>query len=295
MILIVGASGFIGESLYKYCKDNNIAVCGTYFNDKVDGLKYFDIVSGNIGQFIEENGINKNGLIAIICSAIVNIDKCKKNIGLSRSINNDNTKRIIGDLNEINAKIVFFSSEAVFDGESGPYDEDSKPNPVTEYGSQKLEVEKYIIENVRKYLILRVSRACSSSFGKKDIFEEFYQSVKQNKEINCLEGQSFTLTDVNDIARITVKASMNGLNGLYHVSSGNLVTRYDLACEYIKRFFQGYDKIYNKKYEELSFLDNRHISCGLIDRKLALYLNEKYLDMNEIFEKYERSMESELY
>lgn len=81
-------------------------------------------------------------------------------------------QKILAKANKLGIKSIFLSSEAVFDGRKGMYTEEDIPNPITLYGKQKLQ-----IENLNDYLIFRISRATGSSFGEKDIFDEFYNKI----------------------------------------------------------------------------------------------------------------------
>lgn len=294
MYLIIGASGFIGRHLYEYCKKNDIDVQGTYFthSEYPEWIK-FDICTDDLKELCHRSlkGIIPDAVI--LCGANASIDSCKKNADASYMLNVLGTKRVLRQADEMGIKTVFLSSEAVFDGKQGMYTETDIPNPVTLYGRQKLEIEQYIVENLKDFLVFRISRAVGSSFGKKDIFHEFYQKMMNQEEIICLKDQSFCLTEVDDIACGIVKALAQNVNGLYHLSSNNYISRYELAKLYAKRMFGGYERIIEKEYEDISFLDNRHIYGGLRGERLKNVLGINYMDTKNILDRYMESYERE--
>lgn len=285
MYLIIGASSFIGRHLYEYCKKKEISVLGTYYTHmyNAEWIK-FDLCRDDLGQICCKYGVAPEAVI--VCGANTSIDDCKKNEFASTQLNVIGTERIFAQAEKIGAKSVFLSSEAVFDGKKGMYTEEDRVNPVTLYGKQKLQVEQYIEHNLSNYLVFRVSRATGSSYGEKDIFNEFYNKIINQEEIICLKDQTFCLTEVDDIVENIIKALQKNISGLYHMASENYVSRYDLAKLYAKIVFGGYDRIVEKECVDFSFIDNRHIYGGLKGKKLADLLHIRYMDTMDILNKY---------
>lgn len=294
MYLIIGASSFIGGYIYNYCKDSGIEVYGTYCKHQknADWIN-FDINTDNLYDLWKENLSGKIPEAVIVCGANTSIDDCKRNEKKSSQLNVLNTKRILRQAKEWNIKCVFLSSEAVFDGERGMYIEEDLPNPVTLYGSQKLQVEQYIFQEFNNYLIFRVSRAVGSHYGEKDIFDEFYNKIIRQEEITCLKDQRFCITEAEDIAKCIVKALLKDMSGLYHISSNNYISRYELAVLYAERMFGGYGKIVEKEYDSIPFVDNRHIRGGLKGDKLAALLGIHFMNTAEILDRYISTYERE--
>lgn len=296
MYLIIGASSFIGKHLYEYCKRTGMDVLGTYYThaDYPEWIK-FDIGSDDLNKFCFTYLNGKVPDTVIVCGANGNIDSCKSNEAESYLLNVISTQRILGQADALGVKCVFLSSEAVFDGNKGMYAEEDAVNPVTVYGKQKLQVEQYIIQNIRNYLIFRISRAVGSKFGEKDIFHEFYNRIVQKKEIVCLKDQSFCLTEVHDIVYGIRKALEHNLTGLYHLSSENYISRYHLAQIYCEKVFGGYGKIAEKSYIDMHFLDNRHIFGGLNGSKLKQRVGINYKSVSEILDKYLETFDKDIF
>lgn len=290
MHLIIGASGFIGRHLYDHCKKDGIDVLGTYYTHPYNPeLVKFDICSDNLGEFCIRYLNGRAPEVVIICGANGNIDSCKKNEVESNLLNVRNTQRILYQANVLGSKCVYLSSEAVFDGKKGMYAEEDAVNPITVYGMQKLQVEQYMAQNIKDYLVFRISRAVAHQFGEKDIFDEFYNKMIRKEPIICLKNQSFCLTDIDDITFAILKALSQKLVGLYHLSSRNYISRYMLARLFGERIQGGYEKIAENEYESMSFVDNRGIYGGLRGDRLAQILDMRYKSVTDILDSYYQS------
>ncbi len=294
MYIILGASSFIGRHLYKYCKEQKIDVLGTYYEHSLDPdwVKFnicTDNLSDKIGCYLDKQVQNA----IIICGANTSIDKCKRDEEASNFLNVIGTKKIIEQAGKLGIKCVFLSSEAVFDGKQGMYTEEDIPNPITLYGKQKLQIEQFIIKNVEQYLIFRISRASGCRYAEKDIFDEIYKKIINNEEIVCLKNQRFCLTEVNDIAKAIIEALDKGINGLYHLSSNNYISRYELVNLCIEKVFGTYNKVVEKDYDEISFLDKRHVLGGLKGDRLAEMLQVNYMSIDDILNHYKHTYEAE--
>ena len=274
--LIIGASGFIGSEIYDYCVSQHLSVYGTFFKNRTrEVFHYFDQTKETLEEVLHSFGINdSNGLVVVFCGAIASIDYCKANEVLSHRINVKATEKMIDEAVIMGAKIVFLSSEAVFDGKQGMYKEDEKTNPITLYGRQKVEVEEYLQSVTDNYLIFRVSRAVSSVRGYGDIFDEFSSKIKNGIEIVCLKDQSFNPTDVKDIARCIVLSCERNLYGLYHLANRDYCTRAELAKKYSRAVLNEIPIVVEREYSDIPFIDNRHVYGGLkadrVEKKLGI-------------------------
>ncbi len=290
MYFIIGASGFIGSHLYDYCIKKGMDVIGTYYKHfYCSEWIPFDLCTDDFYSTFHNYLEDGKSHVVIICGANTSIDSCKREKTTSYNLNVAGTKRILDQVNKLGIKSVFLSSEAVFDGRQGMYAENDIPNPITVYGKQKLQVEQYMIEHLNNYLIFRISRAAGSSYGEKDIFNEFYQKIINNEDIICLKNQSFCLTEINDITEGIIRALRHELTGLYHLSSANYISRFELANLYARKMFGQYEKIWEKEYSDLSFLDNRHIYGGLNGNKLADLLGIHYMSIDNMLNEYNKT------
>lgn len=290
MILIIGASSFIGEYIFNCCIKKNVGCIGTYAHTCKKGFYSFNLLRDTLSEWLEKNALRQKIETIIICSANASIDNCKINEKESFLINVLKTRNLVKDADSMGIKVIFLSSEAVFDGKRGMYKESDIPNPLTLYGKQKFELENFIQQNIKSYLIFRISRAVSCISEGKDIFKEFKEKVKNEEEIACIKGQSFSLTDVRDIAECIIEAERLQLDRqIYHISNNSFISRMELAKIYTDKFYGGYDKIVEKELSEFKFADSRHILGGLDGSKLNKLTKTKMKTIEDIFNEYEEN------
>jgi len=142
MILITGGTGFLGKHLKEYFKD-------AYFPTR----KEMDIK--NIEE-IEKYIIDKNIKTIIHCAAFIGLFENDNNIEESIKTNIIGTSNIAIICNRFNIKLIYISTDYVFDGEKGNYKEEDKINPKSKYAISKA-CGELITKLLDKYLIIRCS------------------------------------------------------------------------------------------------------------------------------------------
>ena len=283
MILIIGASGKIGNHIWEYCVNHNIECLGTYSTHEMEGLYHYDL-SDDLQAFLEERNAIEKAETAIICSAITDIDRCKLNRSESDNINVLCTEKVIRECIRLEIKPVFISSEAVFDGKKGMYKENDSVNPITVYGQQKLEVETFIRKSCKSYLVVRISRAISSKWNNQGILKDFNDKVSKGQPIICIKNQRFSLTDADDIAESVIRAINKNMTGIYHISNNSNISRAELAKLYLSQVLKTESMIIEKELNEFLFVDSRHILGGLDGSLLAEKIDKQYKSVADILE-----------
>ena len=122
------------------------------------------------------------------------LDDCMKDSELSNKLNIHSTQKVIEICSKYELKIIYFSSEFVFDGEKGLYSEDDRTNPINLYGKQKLAIENYLKKYVKNYCILRIAKTYNLSLTDDTLFAGWYNMIfnKNIKEITCFDDQYFS-------------------------------------------------------------------------------------------------------
>ena len=126
-----------------------------------------------------------------------------------------------------------------------------------------------------------MSRAVSSIPKRGDIFDEFSDKIQKGEEIICLKDQSFNPTDVNDVAKCIVDSCEARLRGVYHIANRDYVTRAELARIYAERMHKKV-RVIEKEYDEMAFVDNRHVYGGLNAQKIENELDYSFVEVDEI-------------
>jgi dTDP-4-dehydrorhamnose reductase len=240
-ILVLGASGFIGSYIFNYFKSSGeYRVIGTYYknppielpNEEKSLFYYFD--KTNLKTF-EKIFFDLRPDIIVDASYETNLDKCEVD-STCELLNIDGTKNVIEAVKKNHAVLVFISSDCVFDGENGPYSEEDLPNPVSRYGRQKLESEKLIERELENFLIVRVCTVYGYKNGSRNPLQILKESAKSGKLLQYVNDQWVTPTYVEDIPKGLEILIKNQLKGVWHISSGQFMNRFDFVKKLAESF-----------------------------------------------------------
>lgn len=131
-------------------------------------------------------------------AAFTNVDACEVDKETAWNVNVEGTRNLFEASRERNIKFIYMSTGFVFDGETPPFFEDSKPNPLSYYGRTKYEGEKIVDGNG---MIIRIDYPYGSSVDhKKDVVTSILDGLREKKPLKGITDQIFTPTYIDDIA-----------------------------------------------------------------------------------------------
>lgn len=212
--MIIGGSGFLGSKLVDTLNGN----CqSTYHRNRIfpDQIR-LDL--GDVGSIRKCLDKTKPKII-IHCGGLTNTDFCEANPDLANRINCFGTTEL---LNGFDGKMIYFSTDYVFDGESAPYDENSQPNPINHYGKTKLATERVVLDTPQN-LVVRVS----GLYGFNRNNNRFLDRLRNNRTITVSQELVSTPTYIEDIVRAIPEFIK--MSGILHFSGEQLLSRYDFA------------------------------------------------------------------
>ena len=281
MILVLGASGYIGNNLYKNFLKEGFDVTGTYSNNKTDGLIHFDIRNMNLDKI----KINKKIRYVIIASGInVNIDNSKKDWKNSYYVNVTKTKVIIDYCFENNIIPIYISSDGVFDGLKGGYIETDKKNPVNCYGTIKSEVEDYLLKSGNKFIILRMGRVFGTDSYDGTIITNIIRQLREGEKLLCANDEIFTPLYINDLCKAVIKLIRERYEGVLHLISIESTSRYKIAKTVQKYFNLRNIEIIPCKINSLGLLEKRPLLINLDDSKFNNLVKTEHHDIKHYLE-----------
>lgn len=243
MILILGETSFVGKHLAKFFTASKISFLGSYFKKKKKNSIFFDLNKPySICKYLKKNITH-----VVLCSFINSKPELVKN-DLSRSINVNlyNTIEVLKIIFKKGIIPVYISSDAVFDGNKGFYNENNRPFPLTEYGKIKLEIEKFLIKSKKNFLIVRTGRIFSLKKTGNCFFRDIYFQLKKNKKIKMSCDHFFSPIFITDLSLYLYKLIKTKKFGIFHLASVNSTSWYETA-ELIMKNMSKLKKNYNKK------------------------------------------------
>ena len=222
-VLVTGANGQLGYDVVKELEKQNIECYGVTRKD-------FDITDFKS----TENFINKYlPDVVIHCAAYTAVDKAEDEPELCYKVNSEATKNIAEICKEINAKLLYISTDYVFDGtKDGFYEVDDEINPINVYGKSKLLGEKAVQKILKKYFIVRISWV----FGKhgNNFVKTMMRLGKELKEINVVSDQYGSPTYTADLAKLLVEMIKTEKYGIYHATNEGVCSWAEFAEEIFK-------------------------------------------------------------
>jgi len=149
-LLISGASGLLGNKIVELAKSDCIVIPLHSTNPLHPNSLQLDIT--NMNETL--NLFRKlKPEVVIHTASETNVDKCETEKEHAWKVTVNGTRSVAVACSKTGAKLVYISTDYVFDGEKRLYDEEDKPNPVNYYGLTKLEGEKQVIKHCKKKTI----------------------------------------------------------------------------------------------------------------------------------------------
>ncbi len=277
-ILVLGGSGLVGSTFIDFARiDYDIIF--SYNTNKIDVENtqsfHVDLLDDDIETIIQ----HYNPDIVLHTIAHSSVDLCETNHAIADKLHVHTTKKIVLICKKINAKLIFLSTDAVFEGQvNKKYSENDVPNPINYYGKTKLQAEKIILSNP-KNVVLRTS--VIYGWHKKSRFTNWILSdLKDNKIVDPFSDQFNTPTLIDDLIHVILKIIDKDISGLYHATGKTCLNRYQFAMLLAEKFSYDVSLIHSVTKLEKKQNAPRPISTCLDSTKLENLLNFSFSDIS---------------
>ena len=284
-ILVLGPSGFIGT--YYQISSNYRDISVYTSTKKKSGFIKFDILTDSIDKLIEEQQITT----VIFLAAISNPDECILNKKYSRKINVIKTKSILNKLIKRNIYFIFFSTEYIFSGFKNNYSEKSVPNPVSYYGKQKYEIEKYISKSgYKNCAVLRIAKTYGNHIKDGTLFSNLLDKYKNKniREYFIANDQKFSAIYIYDLIRVIDIFCLNSVKGTYNVGGNYKLSRYQYIKKFIKCLNLKEIKIKKTTLANFKTIDRIPLNVTMNNSKLKKKIKFNFVNLEESFENLKR-------
>ena len=279
-ILIIGGSGFVSTNLIKYLPEN-WEIFATYNSNiiKSEKIKSFKI---NLLETPEKiipiiQNIKPDYIIDTV--AFPSVDFCEENHSIADKLHIDATKIISKISNKINSKLLFLSTDAVFEGElNKKYFETNIPKPINYYGFTKLKAEEIILSTSKNNVVLRTSVIYGT--GTQSRFTNWILSyLREKRPVDPFVDQFNSPTLVDDLSQAIVKILKNDISGLFHATGPTCINRYEFALMLAKEFNLDLNLIRPVTSSQKKQNAPRPISTCLDSSKLEEKINFSFKDL----------------
>lgn len=268
-VAVIGASGLVGSHCMNIMSENGIEVLGTHFSFSTENTHYFNALEGNISEYFISKNFQPD--LIIHCAALTNVDFCEKHPSESYEQTVAPTLNIVDYCNQFNIKIVYISTDYIFDGIDGPYSEMADVNPINIYGKHKLECE-LLVSTVKSNLILRITNVYGEEIRNKNFIARLIIQLINNEDkvLDLPKDQYATPIYAGDIAEMILILIKDNREGIYNLSSTDYYSRYQLAKK-IKSYFLNNKSVLINPVETINTNQTakRPLNGGLINNKFS--------------------------
>jgi dTDP-4-dehydrorhamnose reductase len=279
-LLITGGSGLLGNSIAEKAF-RRFKVIATYNKNPVKGkcesIKLDILQRDEVSKAFERI----EPTYVIHTAAFTNVDKSEIERGKAWKTNVEGTKNICEACEKVGAKMIYVSSDFVFDGKKGNYKENDKPNPINWYGKTKLEGEKLIKNYDIGYVIARTSVLYGFGGNRPNFVTWVFDKLKRGETIHIVKDQWNSPTFVDNCAEILLELLERGKSGIYHTSGKERISRLDFARKIVEVFNLDKGLIKPIRSEELKQEAKRPRDSSLSVDKIKKQLETKPLGVGE--------------
>jgi len=239
-ILITGICGMLGKDLVSRLK-RDYRLMGLEL--KPCELEGIDVYQADITEFgaCEELFKRESPWLVIHAAAFTDVDGCQNSPAEAASINEIGTVNIARLCSMHKAKLVYISTDYVFDGEKGlTYQETDQTNPLNVYGQTKLNGEIAVSKYLKEYLIIRTSWL----FGRagKNFVETIIAKALERGELRVVNDQrgspTYTVSLADGIAQLIMAVFERDFNldkcGIYHITNAGHCSWFEFAAKIIE-------------------------------------------------------------
>lgn len=232
-VLILGATGLLGHTLYRRWRARpGWEVFGTWHSAPLPGLEPLELLEpGAAARLIARLGPQA---VAIPASD-PHVDRCEREPEATRRLNVDAVLEAAAAARAAGARVVFFSTDYVFDGRRGGYTEEDAPVPPCEYGRQKLAAERALLERGGA-LVLRVSGLYGWELRPRNFVLQVLAKLRRGEPARAVTDQRYCPGFVEDLVPAAAELIARGAEGVFHLTGSESVDRLGFARAIARAF-----------------------------------------------------------
>lgn len=245
-VFVTGVAGQLGHDVMNELASRGYTGVGTDLAESYSGIQDGTYVTTAV--YVSLDITNKSAVmntiksvkpdVVVHCAAWTAVDLAEDEDKHAKvkAINVDGTQNIANACKEIDAKMVYISTDYVFDGQgTDPWQPDCKDyKPLNVYGETKLGGELAVSNTLSKYFIVRIAWV----FGKNgnNFIKTMLNVGKKFDTLKVVNDQIGTPTYTYDLARLLIDMIETDKYGYYHATNeGGYISWYDFACEIFKQ------------------------------------------------------------
>jgi dTDP-4-dehydrorhamnose reductase len=220
-VTIFGASGLLGKELMREWSEDTITGLSSRDADIRDARRVHKAVTENHPDWI------------VLAAAYTDVDGCESNPDLAFAVNRDGVRNVGEAAIEVGARLIFLSSDYVFDGKrTTPYETSDARNPRSVYGRTKAEAEIKLLELMPECCIVRTSWLFGT--GGKCFPDTILKLAASRPTLDVVNDQRGCPTYAVDLAQATIQLCRKNASGIVHATNSGDCTWFDFAQQIVE-------------------------------------------------------------
>lgn len=290
-ILIMGAAGLLGSRLMNIGKSKH-EMHGTYKENKQKGsnMHYLDVTKrGDVFSLLEKVKPD----CVIDTAAITGVDYCETHQEESWLVNVEGTRNVAEACKRTGSKMIFLSTDYVFDGRKLYYTEKDKPRPLNYYAKTKL-ISEHVLEALDvNYIVARTAVLYGAGgLGKKTFVSWVIGKLSKKESINVVTDQHNNPTYADSLAEILLGLYAKDANGIFHVTGPDCMSRYEFAKRIAEVFDLDSKFINPTTTPELNQIAQRPEKVFMVTNKVERITGMKPIGVDEGLKRLKMQMEA---
>src|SRR5437867_2695492 len=214
-ILVTGAKGQLGQELQRVLTGEDVIAA-----DRPD----YELTDPKLGDEIASTRPN----LVIHTAGYTDVDGCERDPEIAFAVNAQGTRRVAEGAAEANARLIYISTDYVFDGKkTEPYTERDPVNPLNVYGRSKIAGEEEAVKGCRRTLVLRTSWLYG--VHGKNFVKTILSLAGTQPELRVVEDQRGSPTYARHLAQVIAGLIRLDVTGVIHAGGEGECSRYEFA------------------------------------------------------------------
>jgi dTDP-4-dehydrorhamnose reductase len=237
MILVTGASGLLGASVVSQAQERGLEVIGFYHRHPIhiEGVKLLAVDFADRAETCRIFGELRPSSV-VHCAAATDVDQCEDHPDEAYRLNVTAAAAIAEITARSGVRLLYVSTDSVFDGERGHYSETDTPAPLNVYATTKLHGEREVARLNPAAIIARVSLYGWNAQNKDSLAEWVLKRLTLGKAVPGFSDVFFCPALANDVAEVLLELVAQNLSGIYHVVGSECISKHEFARRVAAKF-----------------------------------------------------------
>ena len=272
MIIVTGASSSPGYKIALKLSEK-YDVLAVYNEHKIEGI---NSIKFDITKESEKLILDYKPDIIVHAAAIGNVDYCEENKEFCYNVNVVSLRKLFSEAYRKGTKIIYISTDYVFDGKKGLYKETDVPNPINYYGLTKFIGEE--IAYSKGGTVMRIAAVYGTGYGRTNFGKFIVDKLSKNEKIDAAYDQYTSPTLNTQIGEAALKLVEKDYDGLIHIT-GPRLSRYEFALKVCEKFGFSISLVNPVSITSFNFKSSRPKDSSL-DNSLGKKITE--IDLSDI-------------